>query len=524
MTARIMALSWDAFFRRVVVASLLLHLLVAYRSQGFYSCDEHYQTLEFMNFKLGGIAAGDLPWEFRAHIRPWLQPAFYLPFAKLFGLLGVEEPFRMAWLLRSVSGLLSWAALVAFGRCLPRLVLNEPIRRATLLAIHFFYLVPMLGVRTSSENFSQAFLLFGLALLIEPGRLGTSLHAGAGEQPGAANGRPARWSFLSVWLAGAALGLSFLARYQSAALVFGCCLWFLVYGRERRAFALNGGAAFVLVMALGAVLDRWGYGRWVYSPWDYFRVNLMEGVAARHGTLPPWGYLQLYATKIMPPFGVLWILVFVLAAWRLPRHVLTWTVLPFALMHHVISHKETRFLFPTLVLSVVLSGLLVERALEREGARPSWLARFGKPLVVGLLGFNLLGLLIYALVPTNPRWSILNELDRIAPRGYTLVTGNGYDAVTPCGARPAFYWGKRRWAPYSASEPARELDERGLPIFYAWAGTPRTLLESPFSRRCRELLPKFWVSGPEARSFWADGLPAKLARSITVYGIYACRQ
>ncbi|HEY3498021.1 MAG TPA: hypothetical protein VGK73_25155, partial [Polyangiaceae bacterium] len=244
--------SWPVFVRAVLVASLLFQLLVAYRSQGFYNCDEHFQILEFMGLKLGTSQPSDLPWEFRAEIRSWLQPALYYPFAKLFFALGGEEPLRLAWFLRTLSALVSWASLYALGRCLPRFSTDGPARRWTLLALHFFYLVPTLGVRTSSENFSQAFVLFGLAALVEPGRFGTSLYPAAGESSAEAR-EPARVSWLtpSLWLAGASFGLSFLARYQSAALVAGCCVWFFVFGRARRALVLGVGGGLVLAMAFG---------------------------------------------------------------------------------------------------------------------------------------------------------------------------------------------------------------------------------------------------------------------------------
>ena len=52
-----------------MAASLLLELLVAYRSQGFYNCDEHFQVLEFLGLKLGMTRPAELAWEFRAEVR-----------------------------------------------------------------------------------------------------------------------------------------------------------------------------------------------------------------------------------------------------------------------------------------------------------------------------------------------------------------------------------------------------------------------------------------------------------------------
>jgi hypothetical protein len=513
--------SWDTFFRFVLTASLLLELVVAYRSQGFYDCDEHFQILEFMGLKLGTALPSDLPWEFRAEMRSWFQPALYYPFAKLFFALGGQEPFRLAWLLRTLSALVSWSALYVFSRCLPRFLPDGAVRRWTLVSLHFFYLVPTLGVRTGSENFSQAFLLFGIGALIEPGRLGTSLYPDALEASRARDG--ARLSGLtpSLWLAGLAFGLAYLARFQAAALVAGCCVWFWVFGPRRRAFLLGVGGGLALAFALGVVLDRWGYGHWVYSPWQYVRANLLEGKAASFGRSPVWGFVTLFATKLWPPFGLLWFSVFVLAAWQLPRHLLTWTVLPFVLLHHAIAHKEPRFLFPTLALSTVLGGLLVARFLAGRTVSErllGWASVLGGALLV----MDALGIGLYGLMPMNQRWTLLDELDRLSPDGYTVFMANGYAAISTCGVHPGFYWGKRHWQPYERGAPLVARDERGLAAFYGWAGTPRSVLENPFAPQCVEVEPKFWISSPLARAAWATAPLAAVARELTSYVVYRC--
>jgi Alg9-like mannosyltransferase family len=515
--------SWTAFFRGVIAASLLLKLVVAYRSLGFYNCDEHFQILEFMGLKLGTTAPADLAWEFHAEVRSWLQPALYYPFAKLFFALGGQDPLRLAWLLRTLSALLSWASLCAFGRSLPRFIRDGIVRRATLLALNFFYLVPTLGVRTSSENFSQAFLLFGLAALVEPGRFGASLYPSAPDDvpAGVAEASVVSPLMPSLWLAGMSFGLAFLARYQAAVLVAGAAAWFLVHGRARRAFALGAGSGFVLVLALGVVLDRWGYGHWVYVPWRYLRSNLLEGRASAFGRSPVWGYVTLFATKLWPPFGLLWLSVIVLAAWRLPRHLLTWTVLPFVVMHHAIAHKEARFLFPTLAVCTVLGGLLFAGGLAAN-APPERRRRWGPTLGAVLLGMNAIGIVLYGLMPTNQRWTLLDALDGLAPDGYTLLTANGFQPISTCNVRAPFYWGKRKWRPYARGTGFIASDERGLPVFYGWAGTPANVFDNPFAARCTEIAPHFWVASPLARAAWSSAPLSTIAEGLSSYAVYRC--
>ena len=51
-----------------------IYIITAFFSVGYHQLDEHYQILEFANYKLGLTYPGYLAWEFDAHIRPSLQP------------------------------------------------------------------------------------------------------------------------------------------------------------------------------------------------------------------------------------------------------------------------------------------------------------------------------------------------------------------------------------------------------------------------------------------------------------------
>jgi hypothetical protein len=178
-------------------------------------------------------------------------------------------------------------------------------------------------------------------------------------------------------------------------------------------------------------------------------------------------------------------------------------------------------LFPTLALSTVLGGLFVARVLAGRGASAPPL-RWAEVLGVALFIMNALGIGLYGLMPTSQRWTLLDELDRLSPDGYTVFEANGYAAVSTCGVHPAFYWGKRHWQPYRRGTPLVARDERGLAAFYGWAGTPRSVLENPFAARCVEVEPKFWISSPFARAAWATAPLTAIARELTSYVVYRC--
>src|SRR5579859_2983218 len=87
-------------------ASLVLHLVAAHCGVGYYHPDEQFQIIEFGGSKLGLVPLATLPWEFAAHARPWLLPAFFRVLAGAWRLVGVENPFVWAESLRVVAGLL----------------------------------------------------------------------------------------------------------------------------------------------------------------------------------------------------------------------------------------------------------------------------------------------------------------------------------------------------------------------------------------------------------------------------------
>jgi phosphatidylinositol glycan class B len=310
--------------RRSLILLTAVVIVTAWFSDLFYFPDEHYQVLEFMAYRMGITPAAALPWEFAARIRPWFQPAIYYAIAAPLRGLGVTDLFAISFVLRLLTGLFSVAALAAFARAVLPTIQTDEARRFFIRYLPLFGFLPYLFVRTSSETFSAAFIALALAAAL--------------------NNRLA--------LAGLLCGLAFESRYQTALCGVGLFAWLAVVGRTRApalAAFIGGGLA---ALALGAWCDRWGYGAWVFPPFDYFNVNILQGVAAKtFGREPVFAYLYL-----LPATGFFAITLVVMAAmaamWlRNPRHAVTWMTLPFVVLHVMVAHKEARFLFPLVILA-----------------------------------------------------------------------------------------------------------------------------------------------------------------------------
>lgn len=196
--------------RGLLVASLLAHVLAAWFNAGPFQPDEHFQILEFAAYKLGTVPAQSLAWEFAEQARPALQPALAWAAFRLFGALGVSDPFLVVFALRLGMGLLGLSlTLVILRHGLPS-IRSAACRRFFITFSLVFAYLPFLHGRFTSENaaglalFSGAFLVLRL---LDPDRPRRS---------------DALWA-----LAGVLLVLAFYFRFQVGFAIAGLGAWLL---------------------------------------------------------------------------------------------------------------------------------------------------------------------------------------------------------------------------------------------------------------------------------------------------------
>ena len=347
-------------------------VITACFSDLYYFPDEHYQILEFMSLKLDFTAPSELPWEYAAHIRPWMQPFLYYLIAKPLLLAGIKDMFFVTFLLRLVTGLLSLASLALFAKAVLPTLPGKDERLAFARYLPFFGFLPYLFVRTSSETISAAFFTLGLALAMQD--------------------RSAR----RLFCAGLLCGLAFDCRYQCALLIFGLFAWLLFIARARiAALAMFCGGA-VLALPAGALVDHWGYGTWQFTPWLYFKANILDGVAAQqYGTQPFFAYFFLLPAQFFALITVLLMAAMIVMWVRNPRHMLSWVSMPFFVANMIIGHKEARFLFPMAQMATAFPVLAFAPSLPRWRAfaariwswRNSTVAKFATFVSVLLMAF-----------------------------------------------------------------------------------------------------------------------------------------
>lgn len=291
---------------------------------GYYHYDEHYQIIEFALYKLGLNEPENMAWEFSARIRPTFQPTLAAACIKVFHLIGVKDAYSIAFFLRLLSAAV---ALISTLRFLKVTIqdFDRPYRIAYVMFSFGTWFLPYLLVRFSSENWSGLFLVFAISHLYKI--------------------ESARKSDFT--LSGILMGLSFVCRFQSAFSILGIFCWLIFFAKVSRKSILLLLIGFFIVFSIGVLIDCWFYHSIVFTPWNYFHFNIIQGVASQFGT-SPWYYYFIWFAKL--PLGIVALFFIAIFLRFNHRSLVFYTFVPFLICHCLIAHKEARFLFPVAAL------------------------------------------------------------------------------------------------------------------------------------------------------------------------------
>jgi hypothetical protein len=292
-------------------------------------------------------------WEWQVGLRNLAVPGLFAGLLRLAHAVGIDDAQARRAVLEVPQALLHLAMLGAVYRFSWRRVGDRAARWAVVLVGLFGPLVWFAG-RTMSEALSTAFLAWGLE------RLDAALEDG-------------RW-----WpplAGGLLLGLAEIARYGSAAAILPA-LAFLAVTRRWRTLLLviAGGAA--MAFALG-LLDRLTWGGWFHSLAQYVDFNLTSGKAAQgFGVGPWWAFIPRLTVAPFAAVG-LW-------RWRVDRAARSWLFFAVAagyfLTISAVPHKESRFVYPALVLLTIAGAPAFARF-----ALDAWTGRRRGALAVAVL-------------------------------------------------------------------------------------------------------------------------------------------
>ncbi|MCH7228164.1 hypothetical protein [Haloferula sp. A504] len=385
-------------------------VLMAVFEIGPIHLDEYFQLIEFAQYQLGNTPASDLPWEFHEKMRPTIQVWMVVGIIKTLNFVHIEDPFTIALILRLISCLGFWAVVLAFNQLLgARCFKDEAFSKMFQVSTYFIWFVPWANAHFSSESFSAIFLLLGLYPLIRDPHDKRGL----------------------LW-AGLCLGLSFLFRYQTGIAAAGTYLWLLLVARVPVARIAGSSLVFVAVTAVGVIVDSAFYGEWVFAPFNYLKLNLVDGKASSFGT-EPWYYYVTHFSFSRPLIGIPLVILFARGLVLRRNHLFTWVIVPFVVVHSLIAHKEMRFLFPMIYPFIFVAFHGFHSFFENRE-----FPGYQRVLTRVFLGANLLVILLVMINPHETE-SNYRHLYRNIDKGGGTVIGIGQDCYEMSGLSVSFY-------------------------------------------------------------------------------------
>ncbi|MDD5066104.1 MAG: hypothetical protein PHF84_03555 [bacterium] len=372
-------------FKRIVLLGIVVHLVASIFSAGYYHVDEHFQIMEFTAMKLGLTPPEGLAWEYDHRMRPAFQPALAYAVIKVFQFFSLDNPFYEAVFLRMLSAFLGLACMVLLLFLFLKEIKQERLKRWAVFLSFFLWFLVYQHVRFSSETWSGTVFFLGL---------GWYLYSRDKQV----------LSVFKMFLAGLILGLAFVIRFQTGFMIAGFLFWLLLVKKEK--FINLAGLVLGLMAAFlaGILLDRWFYGQWTLTAWNYLNLNIIQDKVSGYGIKPWWYYISITFIDAVPPYSLLLVAAFFLIWFFYPWHVLSWIIFPFLLIHTLIGHKEIRFLFPLANLIPVVVALFLQKFMETERLAKirGFFRRFPwKWLPVSFWAINLLLLTVICFKPAD---------------------------------------------------------------------------------------------------------------------------
>ncbi|WP_164848441.1 hypothetical protein [Halobacteriovorax sp. HLS] len=316
--------------KNIYLLSFTAIMLTALFSVGFLHPDEQYYTLDFAFSKLG-ILEHLGTWELDSKIRPWTLPYFITFILYPFKVAGINNPFTLATIARLASGLLGFYTLVKFSNSFRRFFTNDTFKYFQSFSLLFYPLIFM-SVRTSSDNWATCFFVLALARLLKDAEI----------------------KVRDLVISGLLLGLSFSLRHQTGLLSLSLGLWLLYKKKVSiRDWFLNFSFFILLGVLIGFGFDYLGYGELTLTPLNYLKENLIEDKISGFGVMPWWGYIKL-SLKSLHLFSLPLLVVSCVYIYKKRSSFASWVFIPFLIFHSSIGHKELRFIYPLLFLTLFM--------------------------------------------------------------------------------------------------------------------------------------------------------------------------
>ena len=374
--------------RWLLLVSLLVQLIFCITQTGYFHPDQHFQLIEFSSRQLGEASGASSVWELNSHIRPTLQVYLFSGFIEFCRFLSVNDAYTQLTLLRTLFGLSGFLVFNAIS--IYYFKSDKRVLTIVLCLVNLSWIIPYIRTLFSSE-LASSIVFFGAILLYQV------RHS----------------SFLYVLLTGFLFSLAFYFRFQIAFGLLGFGLWMLLVERKYTRL-LPMVIGFGIGVGINLLLDAQFYHQLVFTPYDYYRVNITEGKAAEFGTSGPLYYIIMLLLVIgTPPLSLFLMYYSLKGAVIQYRQPLVFAVVLFIAGHCLVGHKEERFLFPVVTVLPIIAGWGLPSFIRFYQQAGSRIRSFLKTALYISVGLNTLTLVVLIVNPISQTIEFSRKLTRL---------------------------------------------------------------------------------------------------------------
>ena len=340
----------DRFLYVCIFISLLLHLVSAYFTVGFYSDDEHFQILEITAYLLGinEMAVGDKTgfyWEWEDHVRmrPWIQPLLYFGFINFFQYLGLNDPFTWTLIIRILSSLFGFFSIIFFYFTFKDYFFKKNYKFNTFI-IFTFWFYPFLHSRTSSENIGITLFIFSFCLIYK-----------------LINSEKNILNLKKLISASYLFGISMVFKFTLVFTTIPVFLWITIF-RFNSYFLIIFCTTILLALGTGIIIDSLFWGELTNTYYQFYKYNL----TAEFGNLnnfgiEPWYYYFIEIIKQLAPVLSVVFLIGIIIYWiKNPLNIFSWITFSTMIIFSLIGHKEIRYIFPIYIFAPFVVGYALD--------------------------------------------------------------------------------------------------------------------------------------------------------------------
>tara|TARA_X000000368_G_C23037156_1_gene715087 strand:- start:414 stop:2159 length:1746 start_codon:yes stop_codon:yes gene_type:complete len=397
-------------FYLIIFLSLLFHICASYFSTGWLNADEQSCVLEYVNLKLGYSSnpcfltykEGIVDSNSSIKLRSFSQPYLYYVIAKILMFFDLKNFIIITFLFKLISSFLGWLSILFFYNLTKNEFKNILIKDLYLILIFLFWFYPLLHARTSAENLSITFFLFGISFYLYFKN---------------------NINFYKSLIIASCLSISFVFRYNIIFCIIFFYIWILIFEnislRNKIQLILYSSLSGLIILILEFLINIWGFYNEINLQKIIFDINFLikesplvqlffyfEGnnyYSNNHWSKHSiFGYIKIILFKFYPPLSLLVLLSLCYITIKNYKHLLVWIIIPYFLIHSFIPHKELRYVFPILIFSPYLICYFLDKV--------QFLKKYLNQISKILITLNIFPLLFFSFTSLRPELNVLNEL------------------------------------------------------------------------------------------------------------------